>query len=990
MNAKCIIAILSIMLLLSMVTPSFATTYYVSKSGSDSRSGTSWSQAWLTVEKVNSVLQAGDTVFFGTGIWYESQIRPPAGGSYNNRTVYACSTYSDATRGRAHIWAGGLLTGWTSVGGNKYRANYSGSKSNTLGQDHVLLDPEGSVSAVDQPGEFYHDTGSNQVYVWLYENKNPNNCTMIISSNKAVSLAIAGIGHVQFFGLDFKYGELATVDFHATCDSVFFVHCNITHGSGNEGTNCGAVFFRADGPHPRDATNDATFGRYNTFRACSLGHVMEERGADYGHVMTTYSENHVYIESCTVFPPFGNGIYFKDKMVTPKHTGMVARFNTIHGAAQHAVLWTSHANRDSVYGNVIYDCNMGIINGGSNSPPFLGRLFICNNTIYDVWDVGLSFADNGATCGDSNIVKYNVIAGCSLPAGRRIIGFSYVDPPCFATYTIDSNMYYNPTEWFDVCEADHSFENWQDHGYDVRGFDNLDPGFANPYISDFTRVGAPIQMNRADYGDRQWRVWGAIQPTGGCDPPGVPGLYSPTNGASNLSQPISFDWSNVSGASKYQLVIDNNSSFNSPEINVQPTQSQYSVSGLSAGTTFYWHVRAYNDCGWGQWSSLRSFSTENGCSPPGTSTLIGPANGSVNMELPILLDWSNVSGADLYWVQVDNNSSFTSPELEYLPTSSYFSASYNLLPETTYYWRVAAHNSCGWGNWSVYYHFTTATQSGSDVTPPTISNVHDGDTTTTTALIVWDTDESATSQVWYMAGLAGGDSTIATTVYVVDHQVLLTGLFPGTLYQYVVRSADQADNLAQSNPHTFTTSGISLDAEEFFEALGRPVYTSSQPILVVRNAGNSGENSYYFEVATDTNFVNVITSSFAIPQQIGDTTSWRVNSILQQEEIYYWRANLNHDKYSDYCTFTVQPAPHVYPNPFDMDNTPQLVFREIPAGATLLLTTASGETVRRWIDTTGDDIAWDGTNGYGRKVAPGVYLWYIEQTGIHGKFTVVR
>ncbi|MBU1319419.1 MAG: hypothetical protein KKG33_13920 [candidate division Zixibacteria bacterium] len=999
MYTKCIAMVLGLVLVLSLSTPSVATTYYISKSGSDSYSGTSWSQAWLTIEKVNSVLQAGDTIFFGTGIWYNSQIRPPAGGSYYNRTVYACSTYTDATRGRAHIWAGGLLTGWTSVGGYVYKASYNDSRSHTMGQDHVLLDPEASVADVDQPGEFFHDVSNNLVYVWPYESKNPNNCTMIISSNKAVSFAVSNIGHVQFFGLDFKYGELATVDFHATCDSVFFIHCNITHGSGSEGTNCGAVFFRADGPYPRDATDDATFGRFNTFRACSLGHVMEERGPTYGHIMTTYNENHVYVESCTVFPPFGNGIYFKDKMVTPRHTGMVARFNTIHGAAQSAVLWTSHANRDSVYGNIIYDCETGIINGGSNSPPFEGHLFICNNTIYNTHDVAMSFADNGATCGDSNKVKYNIIAGCDLPFGRRITGFSYVEPACLLTYTIDSNMYYNPTEWFDVCEPDVSFENWQNHGYDVRGYDNIDPGFAdlswlNPW-SAYSRPGAAAEMNRADYGDRQWTVWGAVQQAAsGCDPPGSTTLMSPSNGASNLDQPILFDWSDVGDADLYQLQIDNNSNFSSPEATYQTSSSSQSVSGLSGTTTYYWRVRSYSNCGgWGNWSTSRSFSTAySGCDPPGAPTVMSPPNGASDVAQPVPTNWNDVSTATLYNLQVDNNSDFSSPNVNVQPSVSQYSVPATLTPSTAYYWRVRSYNSCGWGGWSSTLHFMTAAESGGDdTTPPAISNVHATDTTATTAQILWQTNELATSQVVYVTGIGSPDSTNETTTFVLDHQNMLTGLYPNTTYEYCVKSADSSDNISQSLWYYFRTAGFIVGADETqIEALGEPVYYTSQPTLVVRNVSQSDENAYYFEVATDSNFVNSVTASQAVDQQEGGTTGWKVSSRLDEDRDYYWRASANLEQHSNVSRFRVKPKPHTYPDPFNPHETPFVTFTDIPPGSTLKIKTLQGETV--WTSSNDEkaEVIWDGMTDSRMEAAAGVYIWIVEDTDIRGKLTVIR
>ncbi|MFC1476138.1 fibronectin type III domain-containing protein [Candidatus Zixiibacteriota bacterium] len=96
-----------------------------------------------------------------------------------------------------------------------------------------------------------------------------------------------------------------------------------------------------------------------------------------------------------------------------------------------------------------------------------------------------------------------------------------------------------------------------------------------------------------------------------CREPETPSLSSPSNGATNQSQPVYLDWGSVSGADKYQVQVDNSSSFSSPEIDTQPTASNYSASGLSSGTKYYWRVRAYNSCGWGSWSSSWNFTTSS-------------------------------------------------------------------------------------------------------------------------------------------------------------------------------------------------------------------------------------------------------------------------------------------------------------------------------------------------------------------------------------------
>ncbi len=93
-------------------------------------------------------------------------------------------------------------------------------------------------------------------------------------------------------------------------------------------------------------------------------------------------------------------------------------------------------------------------------------------------------------------------------------------------------------------------------------------------------------------------------------PPEAPTLVSPADSGENLSQPIDFDWADISGADMYQLQIDSSASFTSPIIDSTVASSYCEMSGLDDGADFNWRVRAHNAIGWGDWSQMRSFSTE--------------------------------------------------------------------------------------------------------------------------------------------------------------------------------------------------------------------------------------------------------------------------------------------------------------------------------------------------------------------------------------------
>ncbi len=80
---------------------------------------------------------------------------------------------------------------------------------------------------------------------------------------------------------------------------------------------------------------------------------------------------------------------------------------------------------------------------------------------------------------------------------------------------------------------------------------------------------------------------------------------SPQNGAIFFFvSTISFDWSDVSGATKYQIQIDSNPDFPHPIIDQVLSTSSYTWNDMSGGT-YYWQVRAGNGYVWSAWIDVQ-------------------------------------------------------------------------------------------------------------------------------------------------------------------------------------------------------------------------------------------------------------------------------------------------------------------------------------------------------------------------------------------------
>ncbi len=130
------------------------------------------------------------------------------------------------------------------------------------------------------------------------------------------------------------------------------------------------------------------------------------------------------------------------------------------------------------------------------------------------------------------------------------------------------------------------------------------------------------------------------------DPASLITLSSPTNGATGVALPTTFDWTTAPEAGvTYTIEISTDSGFATiVESASGLIGNTYDANTLAAGTIYYWHVSAENSCGGAGFSSAFSFTT-NSCSiysstdvpvniPNGTgtytSTINVPTGGSIN------------------------------------------------------------------------------------------------------------------------------------------------------------------------------------------------------------------------------------------------------------------------------------------------------------------------------------------------------------------------
>lgn len=276
-------------------------------------------------------------------------------------------------------------------------------------------------------------------------------------------------------------------------------------------------------------------------------------------------------------------------------------------------------------------------------------------------------------------------------------------------------------------------------------------------------------------------------------PPPVPALTAPSNGSSTTDTTPTFSWNISSGAANYQIQVDNNSNFSSPEIDQTTSGTGYTpVSTLPPGI-YYWHVRAQDSVG--NWSAYSSSWTVTlvVCNVPGTPILVAPTNGSTTNNNAPLFDWNTASDATEYHFQLDDNSDFSSPSVSISVIDTYYSP--GTYSDKTYYWRVRGHNTAS--GCDIYGSFSTTWTVTIDTTPPpvpTLSSPSNGSSSTdTTPTFNWNASGGAVNyqiQVDNTSGFLSPeiDQTTNGITY-----TPATALLSGT-YSWHVRAQDSAGN----------------------------------------------------------------------------------------------------------------------------------------------------------------------------------------------------
>ena len=353
----------------------------------------------------------------------------------------------------------------------------------------------------------------------------------------------------------------------------------------------------------------------------------------------------------------------------------------------------------------------------------------------------------------------------------------------------------------------------------------------------------------------------------------LPGAPVATGASSITQTSFSANWNFTTSANGYRLDVSPAGDFSSfvsgyEDVDVDSVNTFSVNSGIIAGTTYYYRIRAYNASGTGASSNTISLVT----TPAAPTAIAASSIQSANF----IANWNSVAAAAGYKLDVSTANDFSSFVSGYQnkDVSNVTSSIVNVSGGTAYYYRVKAYNTGGTSGNSNSITLTTIPSGPVAVTATAI--------TTASFTANWNPSVGAAgyrfevSPVNDFSVFVNGYGNIDvgdTTNFTVN-----TNLAEGANYYYRIRAYNPTGTSSYSNVISLVTV-VTPDAIE-------AVDIQRESFRARWNSVPSGIK-YFLDVAEDSTFSTFVDGYSNL--DVGSDTSYAITTGLTVDKRYYYR-----------------------------------------------------------------------------------------------------
>ncbi|MBN2091255.1 T9SS type A sorting domain-containing protein [candidate division KSB1 bacterium] len=302
------------------------------------------------------------------------------------------------------------------------------------------------------------------------------------------------------------------------------------------------------------------------------------------------------------------------------------------------------------------------------------------------------------------------------------------------------------------------------------------------------------------------------------------------------------------------------------------------------GQTLLFEVAASSPGGliWGNGSSGSHTIIPGGLTlPPAAPDLVSPMNEAIDQERSLTVSWNPVIEASYYHLQVATDSLFTAIFYENANIAGTSRDLTNLLPSTTYYWRVRAQKEGIFGPWSDTWHFTTII--AAPIAPVLASPVNSALNQPVNLNLSWNASVGALSYHLQVSLFAN------FSTFTIDKEGITENIWPikdlvnNTTYYWRVNATNSGGTSEWSTVWNFKTI-VTRPEPVILNSPGNSVMILADTLTCSWQKSIPDVTGYWFEMATDSLLTNVVIDS----NIAANHRSKKLQSLLNNQT-YWWR-----------------------------------------------------------------------------------------------------